>query len=171
MSGGTSAATLIMAAGAGVSAMGAYRQSEATKAGYEYQSAVNRNNAIIAEWQAQDALQRGQTAEQRQRLKAAQLKGSQRAALAARGVALDEGSPLAILQDTEFMAEQDALTIRDNAAREAWGYRTQSRNYTNDASMLNARADAESPFGAAATTLLTGAGTVASHWYNRGAKR
>lgn len=162
--------TGLQVAGMVSGAFGAARQSEATKNAYEYQAAVNRNNAQVAEWQAQDALQRGAKAEQAQRLKVAQLKSSQRAGFAARGVALDEGSPLAILQDTDYFGELDALTIRDNAAREAWGHRTQGANYTSDASMLSGRAGAENPGGAAFNTLLTGAGAVADSWYRRRTK-
>ena len=117
-----------------------------------------------------DALQRGTKAEQAQRLKVAQLKSSQRAGFAARGVALDEGSPLAILQDTDMMGEMDALTIRDNAEKEAWGARMQGANYSSDSAMLSARSGAESPTGAAFGSLLTGAGAVASSWYNRRTK-
>lgn len=159
--------TGLQVAGVVSGTMAAGRQAEATKSAYEYQSAVNRNNAQVAEWQAQDALQRGAKAEQAQRLKAAQLKGSQRASLAARGIALDEGSPLAILQDTDYMGEMDALTLRSNAAKEAWGLRSQSAGYASDAGMLRARADATSPSSAAFDTLLTGAGSVASNWYQR----
>jgi hypothetical protein len=154
-------------AGAVTSAQGAAQQSQATKAAYEYQSAVSSNNAQLAQWQAQDALQRGAQAEQQQRLKTAQLKGSQRARLAANGVALDEGSALNVLQDTDYMGGQDAMTIRDNAAREAWGYRTQAGNYASDASMLQSRADAEDPDRAMFGSLLGSAGSVASSWYKR----
>jgi len=149
---------------------GAYNSSKSTKGAYEYQAAVNRSNSTLAEWQARDAITRGQKAEQQQRLKAAALRSTQRASFAARGMALDEGSPLSILQDTEFMGEQDALTIRDNAAREAWGYRVQAGNYASDAAMLSSRAEAESPVSAAVTSLLTGAGSVASSWHNRKTK-
>lgn len=162
MSGAT---TAILAAGVGMSAIGAYNQSQQTKAAYQYQSQVNANNAKIAEWQAQDALQRGARVEQQQRLKTASLKGSQRARLAASGVALDEGSPLNVLQDTDYLGDLDARTIRDNAAKEAWSYRNQSAGFTSDASMLSARASAESPLMAGATSLLGGAGLVADSWY------
>lgn len=151
-------------------AMGAANQSKATQQGYDYQAAVNRNNAQVAEWQAKDALARGAKSEQAQRLKAAQLKSTQRAGFAARGVALDEGSPLNILQDTDYMNETDALTIRDNAAKEAWGHRVQGAKYSSDAAMLSARAGAESPSGAAFSSLLTSGGAVASSWYNRRTK-
>ena len=163
-------ATGLQLAGAAVSTAGAYNKSKSDKAAYEYQGAVNRNNATIAEWQARDAITRGQKAEQQQRLKVAQLKSTQRASFAARGMAVDEGSPLSILDDTDFMGEQDALTLRDNAAREAWGYRVQAGNYAGDAGMLSGRADAESPFKAGATTLLSNAGAVASSWYSRKTK-
>ncbi len=162
--------TGLQVAGMVSGAFGAYNQSKATQQAYDYQAAVNRNNAQIAEWQAQDSITRGQKAEQSQRLKTAQLQSSQRAAFAARGVALDEGSPLNILNDTDYMGELDALTIRDNAAKEAWGHRTQGANYSNDSAMLSARADAESPLGSAAGTLLTGAGAVADSWYRRSLK-
>lgn len=158
--------TGLQIAGAVSGAFGSYQQSKATQAAYNYQAAVNRNNAQIAEWQAADAIARGQKSEQAQRLKAAQLKSSQRAAFAARGVALNEGSPLNILADTDYMNELDALTIRDNAARESWAFRNQAAGYASDASMLSARADAESPMGAAFGSLLTGAGVVADSWYN-----
>lgn len=165
-----SVATGAQIAGMVSGAYGAYGGSKSTKAAFEYQSAVSRNNSQIAEWQARDAITRGQKSEQQQRLKTAALKGTQRAALAARGIALDEGSALSILQDTDFMGENDALTLRDNAAREAWGYRVQAGNYASDAGMLGARAAAESPMSAAATSLLTGAGSVASSWYKRKTK-
>jgi hypothetical protein len=173
---GMSAGTLgqigtgLQIAGVASGVMGAARQAETNKNAYEYQAAVNRNNAQYAEWQAQDALTRGAKAEQSQRLKAAQLKSSQRASLAARGVALDEGSPLSILQDTDYMGEMDALTIRDNAAKEAWGARVQAGNYRSDSTMLSNRAAAESPSSAAFGTFLTGAGAVASSWYDRNRK-
>jgi hypothetical protein len=157
-------------AGAVTGAFSSYNSSKATKGAYEYQAAVNRNNSTLAEWNARDAITRGQKAEQQQRLKTAALKSTQRASFAARGMALDEGSPLAILDDTDFMGDMDALTLRDNAAREAWGYRIQAGNYAGDAGLLDARADAESPFKAGATTLLSSAGQVASPWYSRKTK-
>lgn len=162
-----SLSTGLQIAGAVSGVLGSYSSSKATKQAYEYQAKVNENNAKIAEWQAADAITRGQKSEQQLRLKAAQLKGSQRAGMAARGVSLDEGSPLSILQDTEYMTENDALTVRDNASKEAWAYRNQGANYSSDAAMLSARAKAENPLKAAGGSLLTNASTVAASWYNR----
>lgn len=157
--------TVASIAGLGMSAIGAYNQSKASKAAYEYQAAVANNNATMAEYKARDAITRGQSAEVAQRMRTAGLKGTQRANLAARGLDLGEGSALDILAGTDYMGEADALTIRDNASREAWGYRNNAASSSADAGMYGSRASAESPGTAAATSLLTSAGTVASGWY------
>lgn len=115
-------------------------------------------NAQLAEHQAADAVARGQSAEFNQRLKTAQMKGQQVASLAGRGVALDNGSPLDVLTSTDVMGEADALQIRDNAAKEAWGYNAQAANY-------KAQASAANPWAAGVTSLLGSAGAVAGKWY------
>lgn len=161
---------LVTALSVGSMAFGAYssyQQSQAQQASYEYQAQVARNNAITAEWQAQDALKRGEIAEEQQRRRTAMLKGSQTARLAANGIDISEGSALNILSDTDWMGEQDALTVRDNAAREAWDYRQQGQNSMSNSNMLKSRADAENPLLAGATSLMTNpaTGAVASKWY------
>lgn len=156
----------VTAFGAGVSAVSAYNKSKGEKYAYEYQAQMARNNAQLAEWQAQDAVTRGASAEGNQRLKVASFKSSQRASMAARGIALDEGSPLDILVTTDVMGEADALTVRDNASREAWALREQGKGYTANAGLLQMRGNSESPLMAAGSTLLTGAASVASQWYN-----
>lgn len=152
-------------AGALTSAFGAYKKSEANKAALEYQAKVADYNAKIDDWRASDAITRGQTAVGTQQLKTAALKGTQRAKFAARGMALDEGSPLAILMDTEYMGGVDAATISDNANKEAWALRNTAAAGRANAAMLENRAVAESPLAEGAGQLLAGAGTVASTWY------
>lgn len=153
------------AAGAGYAAVSAYNKSKADKRAFEYQSQVAKNNAQLAEWEAQDAIMRGQVAEGNVRLKYAHIKSSQRASMAARGLALDEGSPLDILTTTDFVGERDALTTRDNAAKEAWALREKGKGYLNDADVLKARADSERPGYAAIGSLLGSGGQVSSSWY------
>ncbi|OZI23752.1 hypothetical protein CAL26_09995 [Bordetella genomosp. 9] len=148
---------VIAAAGAVVSAKGAADQAQAQKDALGYQAQVSANNAQYAEWQAEDAEQQGVDAEAKSRQQTAQLKGTQRAALAANGVSLGGGSALDILAGTDYMGEQDALTIRDNAARQAWGYRTQGQNYVDNSGLLATNADKISPSNAAGTSLLTSA--------------
>jgi hypothetical protein len=76
----------------------------------------------------------GKSSEFNQRLKTAQLKGTQTARMAANGVALDSGSALDVLTSTDVMGEADANTIRDNAGKEAYGYKSQAANYRAQAS-------------------------------------
>ena len=108
---------------AGIQAFASYRQGQAQAAAAEYQSQVMRNNAVVAERRAQDSLLRGARAEQEKRLETAQRIAGQRAAFAAAGVAVDEGSPLNVYADTAMFGELDALTIRTNAQNEAQAFR------------------------------------------------
>lgn len=145
---------------------GAYKKSNLEQTGYEFQSGVAKKNAGIARQQAEDAILRGERTENNVRQKTAQLKGNQIATMAARGLDLGVGSPLDILVGTDYMGERDALLVRDNANKEAWGYEVAAGNYDDNARMLDWRAKQQSPVSDAASTLLTGIGTVASSWYS-----
>ena len=161
---------LLQAAGAGMSAYGAYQGAKADKASLTYQSQVAANNAALAEQQAQFAMENGVSAEQNQRLRTAAMVSTQRASTAANGVAVDEGSAAEVAAGTKYIGERDALTIRDNASREAWGYRTQEQGYKDEGAMLAATARSVSPRKAAFASLLTSSGSVASSWYNMRSK-
>lgn len=152
-------------AGLAVSAVGAYKGAQARKSALEYDAAVASNNQRLAEYQAGLALENGAVQEQSQQLKTADALADQRAALAANGVDLGEGSPNEILATTRFMGKRDELQIRDNAVRQAWGYRQQASAYGTEAAANRAAAAATKPFLTAAGSLMTNAGTVASTWY------
>jgi len=137
----------------GSTALQAY--SAYSKANIE--KSVAQNNMQYVEWQAKSIIQHGAEAEQRQRMKTASLKGSQRAAMAAAGLSLTEGSPLEILTSTDVMGEQDALRIRQNAKQEAWATRAQGAGYAAKAASTN-------PTSAAAMSLLTNADSLSSAW-------
>lgn len=152
--------------GSVLGAGGAYEQSSANKQALAIQSAVAAQNAQIARQQAAIALQIGQTEEQNQRLRTGQVLGAQRAAMAANGVDLGEGSPNDVLTTTKYVGERDSLAIRDNAARQAWGYQVQATNADNNALLFQHSSDAIDPTLSAATSLLGSAGQVASSWYS-----
>jgi hypothetical protein len=154
-----------MIVGSLATASGAQKQAKADKQSLQAQAAIERHNAEVAEWQAKDAIARGQVAQNQQRLKTASIAGTQRARFAARGLAVDEGSPLNILLDTEFMGELDARTIADNSEKEAWALREGAQNASANASLLQNRAGAISPSSTFFTSLLGSAGSVASSWY------
>jgi hypothetical protein len=157
--------------GTGVSAVGQVQAGKAAQAAGDYNAAVARNNQIVAEQQAADAQRRGEVAETEQRRKVRMLTGTQRAALAASGVQLDQGTALDILGDTAAMGELDALTIRNNAEREAYGYRVQGVNFGAEAGLQTMRGQSAMTSGliGAGGTVLSGAGNVTDRWltYNK----
>ncbi len=152
--------------GTAVGAYGQYQAGQAQAGQARYQAQVAENNRVISEQQARDAEMRGQLAENERRRQTGALIGRQRTALAANGVLVDDGSALDITSDTAALGEVDALTLRANAAREAYGYRAQGNNFGAEAGLQRARASSAATAGAvgAGATLLSGAGTVADRW-------
>jgi hypothetical protein len=153
--------------GAGMGAVGAIQQGKAAKAQGNYQAQVAANNQVIAERAAQDALDRGKQAEAQQRLKGRQIIGAQRAALAANGVLVDEGTAGQITEDQAGINEVDALNTRVNAEREAYNYRLQGANAGNEGqlALIKGRNAEDAAFFNATGSILGGAGSVADKWY------
>lgn len=146
-------ATLALAAGSSVmSAAGMYQQGQVQKQ-------VAANNAVMSEYAAQDAQRRGEEEAAAIQRKAAGLKGTQRAMLAARGIDLGTGTAAEILDQTDFFGETDAATARGNAARDAWAYRAQGQDMRAQGRFAARNANTQ-----AFSTLLGTAGSVADRW-------
>lgn len=161
------ASLALTALGAGMQAYGMYQQGQAREKAAEYNAAVASNNMVLAERQAEDATKRGKIEEQRHRMQVGRLKADQRSALAASGIDVASGSALDVLEDTAKLGEWDALQIRANADREAYGYRAQGMNYQAEAGLQTMKGRQASRAGmiGAGSSLLTGAGNVAGSWY------
>lgn len=145
---------MIAVAGAGMSAYGQYQSGK-------YQSDIARENAKTAEYQGEYAARIGAIDEQNYLAKVRGVLGAQRARLGAAGVDPNTGTPLDMQTDTLQFGARDALTIRNNAAREAWGYRVEAVNSLEQGRL----ARSEAQYGAA-STLLTG-GAQAYGIYNQ----
>lgn len=174
-------ASLAMTAGSAVmGAVGSAQQSAAhataarqQAAAAQYQAAVAENQRRVLKWQADDALKRGEIAEEQRRAKTRIQIGAQRAALASMGADINDGSSLDIIGDTAEVGEMDALTIRSNAAREAYDRRIMAASAGGDAAMqryaaasLSSRADSidgNSWIGVGAN-LISGASSVSDKW-------
>ncbi len=152
--------------GAGMQAVGAYNQAKAQQSALRAETQVSLNNATITGWQAEDAARRGDTEAGRALVHGAQVKGAQRAAVAANGIDLGVGSGQAAINDTDYYTQIDANTILDNAAREAWGYRMNALDFVRRAQNTSSAAERVSPWLAAGTSLLTSATSVARGWYS-----
>lgn len=158
-------ATAASVAGTVASTAGAISQAQAAQDQASYSAAVAENNAKIAEYKAQDAQQRGELEAQRVGREAAQLRGAQRATMAARGLSLGEGTPLSLLEQTDYFGAVDTATTRTNAGKEAWANRAQKANFETEAMSGRATAKSISPFMAGASSLISGVGKVADKWY------
>ena len=86
-------------------------------------------NAEVATKRSADAIARGKDEEARFRLGVKSLIGSQRAGFAGQNVDVGIGSAVDVQADAAFLGELDALTIRTNARREAWGYQVEAENF------------------------------------------
>lgn len=166
---------------AGVQAVGSVKAGNAAKrAGEKRQEAAESEaqladyNAAVAALQATDATQRGAQDEQRFRSGIRQVVGSQRAGFAAGNIDVGYGSAVDVQADATFLGELDALTIRTNAAREAWGYSVQAEDYRKRAEITRkegvavAAAGREeqkaSRFAAAGTLVGTGASLLEARY-------
>lgn len=154
-----------MLAGSFMGAGAAASKSIGDKAAFNIQADAARTNAELDRAAASDAVTRGQKAVAQSQLKTNQVKGMQIAAMAANGVDLSSDTPLDILTTTDLVGATDANIIAANAAKEAWGYRVRAGSEDANAALLDSRAGMENPWRAAATSLLTSGGAVASKWY------
>lgn len=144
----------ISIASVAASTYGAYTQSVTAKK-------VANRNASMAEMAAQDAQRRGEKDAIAQRQKSSAAQGAQRAALAARGLDLNDGTAGDLQDQTDFFAQSDQATVRNNAAKEAWNKRAQRDGYAAEAESINPTANATA-------TGLAGAASVAGKWYSYG---
>lgn len=88
---------------------------------------MNRNlmqfNAAMSRLKERDARFRGQQEMAKFGLSIAAFKGNQRAAMAAQGVDISAGgTPDEILDDTQYWATIDRVTMQNNIMREAYGF-------------------------------------------------
>lgn len=104
---------------------GAYQGSRAIAESARVEGRAYDVNAKIADMQARSAIVRGREAAERHLEQVRGAIGSQRALAAARGVVVGEGSAAQIEKQTAKLGAVDAMTIENNAWREAWGYRFQ----------------------------------------------
>lgn len=144
------------------SAAGAARRE---KAAYSNQARIAEFNASAAERAAADAIDRGHTEASAVVRKGRQIKGAQRAVLAAGNVDQSFGSALDVLTETDVATDIDANTAHANAEREAYALRVRGASYQGEAELMRYRARSTSPLLAGSAALLDGVSTVASRWY------
>lgn len=91
----------------------------------DYQVNLSQYNQKVETQKAGAAIQAGETAAEQQRQRVRQAIGAQTAAQGASGAQVGVGTFGDITDQTARLGEQDAQTIRLNAARNAWGINAQ----------------------------------------------
>ena len=109
----------LTAAGGIFSGLGARQQDEAQANAANYNAAVAQNEAIFSQ-------QQGEVQAQANDIRTGAMIGRDRAVAAGGNLDVNSGSPLDIQSDTAQIGRLNSLTIRNNAARSAWGYSAQA---------------------------------------------
>lgn len=126
--------------GSMVSGVGTIVAGNAAAKAANYNAAVQRENAQLADRQAKNVLDAGTREEQKQKAQTSQLMSKQQAAQAANGVDVSFGSPLDLMVDTAKQGAVDALTIRTNAYRNYDDTRNQAVGYRNQGALYDMQA-------------------------------
>jgi hypothetical protein len=146
-----------------LSAASTYSQYQGQRAQADLEGRMFDINRTNAEVMASEAIKRGGREATALKTRTRRLIGSQRAAQAASGVDIGSGSAVDVQEDTRVQGERDALTIKNNAWREAFGIRSEAAaaGTRQNLSRLSRRNEM-------ANTLLTGGLQFAT--YARGRK-
>lgn len=123
---------LIVAAAAAATvakSYGTYQSGRAQEAALNYQGTVASNNARIEEANATYATQKGELDAQARGMKTAAIVGEQKASFGAAGVEIGSDTAARVIGSTESIGALDAATIRNNAAREAYGHRVNAYGF------------------------------------------
>ena len=126
---------------------------------------IGRNNQIMAEYAAEDAIKRGDAEADKVRQRASQIKGAQRASMAAKGLDLNVGTADELQTQVDFFSEVDQRTAKDIAAREAWSRRAGGANALAQGEAAQTQGNL-----AAFSTVLGAASGVSSKWIEYGGR-
>ena len=151
---------------AGSSFAGSLNEAASIRLRSDIEAKQSEFNARVAEYQSSEAVKRGDREAELARKAGKKLIGKQRAALAAQGIALDDGTALELQEETARFTEEDVQTIKNNAAAEAFGYKIRSQQEE-----LRGRLTGISGRAASTGTLLTGATNLAYGVNNSGVGR
>lgn len=145
---------------------GQKKAGEASMNQLAYQAGVAAQNAKIAEQNAVYAVIQGEKSAGQYGLAAQQRMGNIVTAQSASGLDVTSGSAKRVQESQETLTRMDLATIRDNAAKTAFDFKSQAAQYTTSALMnlmgiKDVRSATETGI---AGSLISTAGSVASKW-------
>jgi hypothetical protein len=112
--------------------MGLALAATVVKLGADLFGAIGRRRAAdkqyeFAKQMANDVIARGEREAEFATMDLARLRGAQTTSIAAQGIDVTQGSAAQIAEQTQRFGEEDINQLRLNAAREAWGIKTQAK--------------------------------------------
>lgn len=122
-----------------IGAVSGLMQGQQQQAQANAQASALRRNAMFLNQSAADAKVRGLQEADISRVQTQQLIGTQRAAMAGSGGVVDTDTNALLQQDVAQLGELGALTISNNAAREAYGYEVEASENIRTAKTLKAQ--------------------------------
>lgn len=154
MSGATTAITI---ASTVVSALSSISQGQQQAASAKYNAKVQENNAETARQNANLASAKGAANAGREQQKTRATVGAIKASQAANGIDVNTGSTVDVQSSAAELGQLNAITIRGNAARQAYGYQTQEVSDKAQAQLdrQEAKYDAAAGYLNAGSTLLS----------------
>lgn len=155
--------TQLQTFGTFISAISGLAQGYAGMQAANAQAKAYENQAKVKEAQATQALDKAQLEARLIRERGDRMKGAQRSAMGASGVALDSGSALDLLADTAYGVESDVSMTKYNAQLEAWGFQTEAQTLKSQAKGAKSQGKYAMLGGVlgAGSSLLTGAAMTA----------
>jgi hypothetical protein len=102
-------------------------QADAERRQGKFQQAMARINERRTTLEAEDAMVRGEKEAGRYQKQVNQVIGQQRSGYAAQGVVVSSGTAASIQEETAKIGAEDVQTIRNNAFREAMGFKNQAQ--------------------------------------------
>jgi hypothetical protein len=147
---------------------GSIMQGNAAAGAANYNAQIARQNAQIDRQKAIWAGQAGEQQAHAQELKTRATVGAIKAAQAAGNIDVNTGSAVDVRSSAAALGELDAINIRSNATRVAYGYNVEAVGQENQANLdrFAASNDITAGYLGGATTLLGGIGGAAAKWIN-----
>lgn len=159
---------ILTAASIGMQALGSIQQGNAAASSANYNARIQENNAKIAEQNSRFAAEQGAANAGVEQQKTRAQVGAIKAAQAANGVDVNSGSSVDVRSSAASLGMLNAITIRSNAARHAYGYQTEAASDRGQAALDRQQAKYAKTAGyvGAASSLIGGAakGSQSGTW-------
>jgi hypothetical protein len=158
--------TAIGAIGGAIGAFGTYEGMQSQSANAAFQAQVAANSAAIARTNYKLQIESGEGQVANREMELRSQVGTQKAGQAASGIDVNSGSAAASRAGTAEVGTLDALTIRSNAARAAYGYSVAATGDTAESELLTRESQQASSMAPIAATgsLLSSYSTLGKNY-------